>query len=117
MYWSGWIARFHGHKRTLLAGAAGQALGFALLGFVSVYREGFETALFLQALFLRASGTVVLAGVALGSVVVAAVGVVTLHLQKKLPHKKMLVVTGVLIGAVLVTLVGSTVHVMQAGCR
>lgn len=51
VYWSGWIARFHGHKRTLLAGAAGQAMGFALLGFVSVYREGFETALFLQALF------------------------------------------------------------------
>ena len=114
VYWSGWIARFHGHKRTLLAGAAGQAIGFALLGFVSVYREGFETALFLQALFLRAGADTVLAGVLLGGAAVAAVGVLTLHLEKKLPHKKMLVVTGVLIGTVLITLVGSTVHVMQA---
>ena len=114
VYWSGWIARFHGHKRTLLAGVAGQAVGFALLGFVSVYREGFETALFLQALFLRAGADTVLAGVLLGGAAVAAVGVLTLHLEKKLPHKKMLVVTGVLIGTVLITLVGSTVHVMQA---
>lgn len=114
VYWSGWIARFHGHKRTLLAGAAGQMMGFALLGFVSVYREGFETALFLQALFLRAGSEVVLAGVLLGALAAGAVGVVTLQLEKKLPHKKMLVVTGVLIGAVLITLVGSTVHVMQA---
>lgn len=114
VYWSGWIARFHGHKRTLLAGAAGQMMGFALLGFVSVYREGFETALFLQALFLRAGNEVVLAGVVLGALAAGAVGVVTLQLEKKLPHKKMLVVTGVLIGAVLITLVGSTVHVMQA---
>ena len=114
VYWSGWIAKFHGRKRTLLAGAAGQLAGFATLGFVSVYREGFETALFLQALFLRAGADTVLAGVLLGSAAVAAVGVVTLHLEKKLPHKKMLVVTGVLIGAVLITLVGATVHVMQA---
>ena len=114
VYWSGWIARFHGHKRTLLAGVAGQAIGFALLGFVSVYREGFETALFLQALFLRAGADTVLAGVLLGGAAVAAVGVLTLHLEKKLPHKKMLVVAGVLIGTVLITLVGSTVHVMQA---
>ena len=114
VYWSGWIAKFHGHKRTLLAGVAGQAIGFALLGFVSVYREGFETALFLQALFLRASTDTVLAGVLLGGAAVAAVGVATLYLEKKLPHKKMLVVTGVLISTVLITLVGATVHVMQA---
>ena len=114
VYWSGWIARFHARKRTLVAGAAGQMLGFALLGFVSVYREGFETALFLQALFLRAGTDTVLAGILLGTATVAVVGVVTLYLEKKLPHKKMLVVTGVLIGAVLVTLVGHTVHVMQA---
>ena len=79
-----------------------------------MYREGFETALFLQALFLRAGADTVLAGVLLGGAAVAAVGVLTLHLEKKLPHKKMLVVTGVLIGTVLVALVGSTVHVMQA---
>ena len=40
----------------------------------------------LQALFLRAGADTVLAGVLLGSAAVAAVGVVTLHLEKKLPH-------------------------------
>lgn len=114
MYWSGWIAKFHHHKRSLLTGAAGQAIGFAMLGFASVYREGFETALFLQALTFRAGVDTVLAGVALGSAAVAVVGLVTFRLGKKLPYKKMLVVTGVLIGGVLVTLTGSTVHVMQA---
>ena len=114
MYWSGWIAKFHHHKRSLLTGAAGQAIGFAMLGFASVYREGFETALFLQALTFRAGVDTVLAGVALGVAAVAVTGVATFRLGKKLPYKKMLVVTGVLIGGVLVTLTGSTVHVMQA---
>ena len=35
-------------------------------------------------------------------------------LQTKLPHKKMLIVTGVMIAVVLVTMVGHTVHVLQA---
>lgn len=34
-------------------------------------------------------------------------------LQKKLPHKKMLMVTGGMIALVLVVMVGNTVHVMQ----
>jgi high-affinity iron transporter len=39
--------------------------------------------------------------------------VLTLVLQQKLPHKKMLIVTGVMIAVVLVTMVGSTVHTLQ----
>jgi high-affinity iron transporter len=34
-------------------------------------------------------------------------------MQAKLPHKKMLIVTGFMIAFVLVTMVGNTVHVMQ----
>jgi high-affinity iron transporter len=34
-------------------------------------------------------------------------------MQRKLPHKKMLTVTGIMIAAVLVTMVGNTVHVFQ----
>jgi high-affinity iron transporter len=37
----------------------------------------------------------------------------TLVLQAKLPHKKMLIVTGVMIATVLVTMVGSTMHTLQ----
>ena len=40
-------------------------------------------------------------------------GVLTFVLQTKLPHRKMLIVTGIMIAAVLVTMVGHTVHVLQ----
>jgi high-affinity iron transporter len=41
------------------------------------------------------------------------VGWFTFKLQSRLPYKRMLVVTGVLIGAVLLVMVGNTAHVMQ----
>ncbi len=42
------------------------------------------------------------------------VGVATFKLEQRLPYKRLLVVTGVLIALVLVTMVGNTVRVMQA---
>lgn len=113
-YWKDWIAGFHAQKRQLLSAETGQFLGLVVLGFTSMYREGFETVLFLQALALEAGPTIVLQGVALGAVAVLIVGLITFKLQARLPYKKMLVWTGVLIGVVLVTMVGKTVHVMQA---
>ncbi len=114
VYWTRWIAKHHEQRRRLLiGGVAGQALGFALLGFTSVFREGAETVLFLQALVLDAGTLIVVQGVMLGLLATAIVGVLTLVLQQKLPHKKMLIVTGVMIAVVLVTMVGSTVHTLQ----
>jgi high-affinity iron transporter len=113
-YWTDWMAGFHQQKRQLLTAEAGQFLGLVLLGFTSMYREGFETVLFLQALVLEAGTAVVLQGVALGVLGVTVVGAITFRLQARLPYKKMLVWTGVLIGMVLVTMVGKTVHVLQA---
>ncbi len=113
MYWTNWIASFHAQKRRLLAGEAGLWLGLALLGFASVYREGFETVLFLQALVLESGAQVVLIGVAAALLAVVAVGIVTFRLQVNLPYKRMLVVTGILIGVVLLQMVGNTVHGLQ----
>ena len=90
-----------------------QVFGFVLLGFSTVYREGFETVLFLQALELSSGLAVVLEGVALGIVLVGAVAVATFVLERKLPYKKMLIVTGVLLTVVLVIMVGKTVRTMQ----
>jgi high-affinity iron transporter len=114
VYWTEWIGRFHKQKKRLIGGAAGQFLGLAVLGFSSVYREGFETVLFLQALILDAGLWIVMQGVVLGLAAVAIVGLFTFKLQKKLPYKKMLVWTGILIGAVLLIMVGNTIHGMQA---
>jgi high-affinity iron transporter len=55
----------------------------------------------------------VLEGVAIGLAATFAVGVVVVVLERKLPHKKMLIATGLLITAVLVVLVGKTVQTMQ----
>ncbi len=87
--------------------------GLVALGFTSVYREGFETVLFLQALTLEAGPWVVLQGVALGFVAVLAVFGLVIALERKLPHKKMLIATGLMITWVLVVLVGQTVQTLQ----
>jgi high-affinity iron transporter len=118
VYWNERLAEFHGRKKRLvragLVGAAtAQVLGLAALGFSSVYREGFETVLFLQALVLEAGVGGVLLGVALGLVGVAGIAVVTIALQRKLPHRKMLIATGILILGVLVVMVGTTVQTLQ----
>lgn len=117
-YWTDWLANFHSRKRQIIGGNAtlqiGQMLGLVLLGFTSIYREGFETVLFLQALVLDAGTIAVLQGVALGLLGAALLGVLTFRLQVRLPYKKMLIVTGVMIGVVLLTMVGNTVHVMQS---
>ncbi|HKH41626.1 MAG TPA: FTR1 family protein [Solirubrobacterales bacterium] len=120
VYWTEWIAghRKRGKALAAGAGAAGAAVGATIfglymLGFSSVFREGFETVLFLQALQLSSGTGVVLGGVALGLALTAAVGAATFALERRLPYKKMLIVTGVLIALVLTVMVGNTVRVMQ----
>ena len=118
VYWTGHISKFHKRRRRLAGMAAGglisaQAIGFVLLGFSTVYREGFETVLFLQALELNSGLVVVLEGVALGAVAVAAVAIATFVMERKLPYKKMLIVTGVLLTVVLAIMVGKTARTMQ----
>ncbi len=122
VYWTQWISGFNAKKRELLAEEeAGlrtgfwttQVLGFGMLGLTSVYREGFETVLFLQSLQLSSGLGVVLAGVALGGVLVAAVAVLTFAMQRRLPYKRMLIATMVLLALVLVVLVGQTARTFQ----
>jgi high-affinity iron transporter len=119
VYWTEWIKGHRDRSKALtgaaLAAGAGAATvaGLYTLGFTSVFREGFETVLFLQALQLSSGTGVVLAGVSLGLAITAIVGALTFTLERKLPYKRMLVVTGVLIALVLVVLVGNTARTMQ----
>jgi high-affinity iron transporter len=118
IYWTGWISH-HNKRRQALVAASGSTraqktlFGLALLGFTSVYREGFEVVLFLQNLRLRYGSGVVLEGVALGLVFVAVIGYVTFGLQRRLPYKRMLVATGVMLGVVLLVMVGESVQELQ----
>jgi high-affinity iron transporter len=115
VYWSEWIGKFHRRRKRLEAAgfASAQVVGLAVLGLTSVYREGFETVLFLQSLELSAGAATVLEGAGLGLAMTLAVAVLTFALQRKLPYKRMLVVTGVMIGFVLVVMVGQTARTMQ----
>src|SRR4051794_3552715 len=109
VYWSQWIGRHHRQRRKLLARTGLAAtVGLIALGFTSVYREGFEVVLFLQSLELQAGSATVLEGVAIGLAGTAVVGALTFWLHHKLPYKKMLVLTGVLVGVVLVVMIGGT---------
>jgi high-affinity iron transporter len=116
VYWTGWISHHHQRRRVLLGRARdgdGVVLGLVLLGFTSVYREGFEVVLFLQNLRVTYGSAQVLQGVAIGLALTAAVGWVTFVLQERLPYKRMLIATGVLLGVVLLVMVGESVQEMQ----
>jgi high-affinity iron transporter len=120
VYWTGWISHHHKRRRGLLAGGGDpqanrrrMLLGLGLLGFTSVYREGFEVVIFLQSLRELYGSSVVLEGVAIGSLFTGAVGVLTFGLHQRLPYKRLLVITGVLLLSVLLVAVGEEVNEMQ----
>jgi high-affinity iron transporter len=109
VYWSEWIGRHHRQRRRLLAQTGiGATVGLVALGFTSVYREGFEVVLFLQNLELQDGTSTVLEGVAIGLALTAAVGIFTFWLHHRLPYRRMLILTGVLVAAVLVVMTGGT---------
>jgi len=116
IYWTGWITHHNRRKRNLTesVGRSRRAIfrGLALIGFTSVYREGFEVVLFLQTLRLRAGSHVVFEGVLIGLALTGIVAMLTFVLQYRLPYKRMLVFTGILLGAVLLVMVGESVQEM-----
>lgn len=117
-YWTGWISFHNKRKRELLANGtgangAGWIWGMALLGFTSLYREGFEVVLFLQTYRLRLGGETVFWGTCMGLVLTAIVAALTFVAHRKMPYRKMLVLTGGLLGVVLVVMVGEQVQEMQ----
>jgi high-affinity iron transporter len=120
VYWTGWISMHNRRKRELLqdADAAGTVRssvlwGLAVLGFTSVYREGFEVVLFLQSLRLQVGSLIVLEGVLVGLVLSGIVGVLTFIAHQRLPYKRMLVLTGILLGGVLLVMIGEEAQEMQ----
>src|SRR5436189_5739376 len=120
IYWGGWIRAHNRRRKALLENARSVEIwqrhlwwGLILLGFTSVYREGFEVVLFLQSYNLRLGGGVVLKGALLGIVLSGMVAVLTFVLQRRLPYRKMLITTGILLGMVLLVMVGEQAQEMQ----
>ena len=118
IYWGGWIRAHNRRRKALLdnGGAIGKRSlfwGLILLGFTSLYREGFEVVLFLQSYNLRLGGDVVLKGALLGIALSGMVAMLTFVLQQRLPYRKMLITTGILLGLVLLVMVGEQAQEMQ----
>jgi high-affinity iron transporter len=118
VYWTGWISHHHKRRRGLLASGPGASqrrmlLGLALLGFTSVYRECFEVVIFLQNLRELYGASVVLEGVVIGCLFTAAAGVLTFALHARLPYRRLLIITGVMLLVVLIVSVGEEVNEMQ----
>jgi high-affinity iron transporter len=118
VYWTGWISHHHKRRKGLLSGdpetnRRAALLGFGLLGFTSIYREGFEIVIFLQNLRVTFGSSVVLEGVTLGALFTAAAGVLTFALHQKLPYKRLLIITGGMLLVVLFVMVGEEINEMQ----
>jgi high-affinity iron transporter len=120
VYWCGWISMHSRKKKDLMASAsesgasmAGAVRGLALLGFASLYREGFEVVLFLQTYYLKLGGRIVALGAALGLILTGMVAVLTFVANRRLPYRKMLIATGIMLGGVLLVMVGEQAQEMQ----
>jgi high-affinity iron transporter len=120
VYWTGWISAHTKKKQGLLDRAKSIEVskadlwwGFVLLGFTSLYREGFEVVLFLQSYRLKRGGLIVLFGVLLGLLLSGIVAVLTFLAHRRFPYRRMLVLTGVMLGAVLLVMVGEQAQEMQ----
>jgi high-affinity iron transporter len=116
VYWTGWISMHSRRKQQLIRGGSASRRvwwGLALLGFSSLYREGFEVVLFLQSYRLRLGNEPVLYGVAIGLILTAAIGLLTFVAHRRLPYRRMLVLTGAMLGLVLMVMVGEQAQEMQ----
>jgi high-affinity iron transporter len=101
--------------RTAAAIASGSALAFAGLGFTAVYREGFETVLFYQALSIFAAGLGLWVGLGVVAAVVALAGAAyaILKLGKRLPLRPLLIGGSSLLLVLSLAFVGNAVRSLQ----
>ena len=116
IYWAGWITMHERRKRAVLESPTSDRTlfwGLFAVGLTAVYREGFEVVLFLQNFRLQSGGSPVLAGTLIGLALTAVIGYLIFVAQRKLPFRKLLVATGVMLGGVLLVMVGASSGLLQ----
>ncbi len=110
-YIGGWKNFLHG--KVARAISAGSGLAIAGLSFAAVYREGFETVLFYQALVADLPASSVLLGFASGAVVIAAVGFGIIRLGVKLPLQIVFKATTAVLLFLSVAILGKGLYNLQ----
>ncbi|HVU28096.1 MAG TPA: FTR1 family protein [Verrucomicrobiae bacterium] len=115
VYWVGWNSKLRSLSKSAQDVQSTRWEWFALLGvgFLTVYREGFEMALFLQSLLLEGSKSAVFIGSAVAVLFLVLLGALTFRYGVKLPYRKLLVLTGILVVSIMVSFIGSTVRLFQ----
>ena len=97
------------------AATTGSALALAGVGFTAVFREGFETVLFYQALstFATGMGEWVALGAVVATLALAAVGFAIFKAGRKVPLKAFLTGAVMLVMAISVAFAGNAVRALQ----
>ena len=97
------------------ATTTGSVMVFSMLSFFTVYREGFETVLFYQAMlsFAKNMETFVFLGLALGLVVILSVVFIIRKLGKKLPLRVLFGLTMVIGAYMSIAFIGNAVREFQ----
>jgi len=91
----------------------GSALAMAGLAFAAVYREGFETVLFYQALMFDASAAAVLAGFLPGMALIVGLGVAVLRLGVRLPLRTLFGITNAILLYLAFVFLGKGIYNLQ----
>lgn len=122
-YVSFWLVARLDHRRWMefvkakvwTAATTGSALALAGVGFTAVYREGFETVLFYQALISFAEGllTWVAAGTALALAALGVIGWVIFKAGRRIPIKPFLGTAVTMIMVLSVAFIGNAVRGFQ----
>ncbi|WP_287416996.1 FTR1 family protein [Oceanithermus sp.] len=106
-----WTDRMRTQARAAVA--RGSALGLVALGFLVVFREGFETVLFFRALLAQAPAGAVGAGFLAGAAATVGVVVALARSGRRLPLRRAFQVSGWLLLLLAVSFVGNGVHELQ----
>jgi high-affinity iron transporter len=125
LFWvSFWLISRLDHKRWLefvkakmwSAVAVGSTTSLVLIGFTAVYREGFETALFYQALlsFGTGLGGYIALGFGLGVAALVVVSYFIFRLGRRLPIRTFMSIAVVLVMLTSVAFLGNAVHELQS---
>ncbi len=93
--------------------SSGQAFALGTLAFVSVLREGVETALFISALLVTSRDMQLFSGAALGLVIAAAVTYLLFRSAIRLNLRNFFITTGLLLILIAAGLVGHSVMALQ----
>lgn len=122
-YVSFWLVSRLEHRRWMefvkakvwAAATAGSTLALAGVGFTAVYREGFETVLFYQALLSFAEGLLawVIVGAVAAACVLGVIGFAIFWAGRRLPVKAFLSTAVVLVMVMSVAFVGNAVRALQ----